>query len=85
MEKFLIGLGAAILVSMVFFFVALLTALLGALAGWSVEHSFLAQYVLVGFDAMGWRINPGDLPALGAALGFVGAFFRSSTSTSKSS
>lgn len=80
MKELLTGVGAAVLVGLLLFLAALVAALAGALTGWCVEHSFLSQFVLGGIELLGFRLQPNQLPALGAALGFIGAFFRSSAS-----
>ncbi len=83
MEKLLTAIGAMVLFVMLAFLAAILGALCGGFTGWIIEHTFLATFVLGGFSPFGFEVNPSDLPAIGAVLGFVGAFFRTSASHSK--
>ena len=66
----------------VFFIAPILGVLLGAFSGWIV--SILAPvWVPTGMAFIGIKIVASDLVALGAALGFLGGFIRSSCSSSK--
>ncbi len=55
---------------------ALLGPLFGALAGFFLGITAIGVWVSDGFMALGLTIPPGQLWLVGAALGFVGAFFR---------
>ena len=81
MDKLLIGIIIAAITGAVVFFAAVVSTMFGALAGWAVGWLFdetsykVLNYIGVqGFEM--WEI--------GAALGFVGSFFRSSSSSSSS-
>jgi len=77
------GAGAAILIGLAVFGLELVGALGGGFAGWCIEHTFLSGFVLVGLQRVGVQITPQELPAIGAVLGFVGSFFKSTASHKK--
>ena len=54
----------------------LLGPLCGALSGWLVSV-VMPGWVTGGFLALGLNVQPDQLVAVGAALGFVSPFFRS--------
>ena len=82
MDKLLIGLGGAVLVAAFIFISPIIGVLFGAFAGWIV--SMLAPvWVPTGLSYIGINVSPGNLVELGAALGFVGGFFKSSLRTEK--
>ena len=72
----------AVLVGIVAIFLfAIFGALVGAVTGWIVSLTpYLGTWVREGFAAFGVQ-NP-NLLAIGAALGFVAGFFKSSASHS---
>jgi len=76
MKPLLIAVGILVLI----FFAPLLGIVFGAFAGWVVGLFF--PHTL---DLVGQRIFGEAIPAwqLGAALGFVGAFFKSTTTRNK--
>lgn len=78
MQNVLLGLFAAVAVAALLFISALLSAAGGAFAGWAVSLTPLGDWIRHVLD------NPSyTLAELGALLGFVGAFFRSTLSASK--
>lgn len=74
MDKFLAFVGAIIVVPLTLVFLIILGTLLGAVTGWIVGLFFSETIlsVLAGFGAQGFTMWQ-----LGAALGFIGPFFRS--------
>lgn len=75
------GFLAAALLFLVLFVAPMLSALVGALSGWVVGW-FFSDTVLGFMDQLG--ITGVEMWQLGLCLGFVGGFFRSSFSASKS-
>jgi hypothetical protein len=80
MQAFLIGIGAAIMVAALFFLAALAYTFVGAFAGWVVAWAFdettvkaLEFFSLTNYEL--WEI--------GAVLGFLSSFIRSSTTVNK--
>lgn len=69
----------AILVGLAMFGSCLLSALWGAFVGWVIGATFLSDFVIPGFSVFGFEIVSDQLPGIGAMLGFVGGFFRSSS------
>ena len=65
------------LVALFMFFGCILGTLLGAFAGW-VVGLFFGETILSFFAALG--ITGFKMWQIGASLGFIGGFFRSSTS-----
>lgn len=59
------------------FFAPMLGVLAGAFSGW-VVGMLAPVWVPSGLALLGMKISAGDLVYLGAALGFIGGFFRSS-------
>ena len=76
MENIFLGLVAAVAVAALLFISALLSAAGGAFAGWAVSLTPLGDWIRHVLDNQSYIL-------LGALLGFVGAFFRSTASTSK--
>jgi hypothetical protein len=78
MENIFLGLVAAVAVAALLFISALLSAAGGAFAGWAVSLTPLGDWIRHVLDNQSYTLTE-----LGALLGFVGAFFRSTASTSK--
>ena len=80
MDKVFVGILGAIGVAGLFFVAAILGTLCGGIAGWAVGMAFPEVIALVkGY--MGVTVTDFQL---GAALGFVGSFFRSSNTNNAS-
>jgi hypothetical protein len=77
------GVVSAIVVGALLFFVMVVGTIVGGILGWCVEHTFVADFVGIGFNLFGLHIENSQLPAVGAVLGFVGGFFKSTASHSK--
>ena len=76
------GIVVAILGIIAIFFFAIFGALIGAFSGWMVSLApYLGGWVVEGFRSFGVQ-NP-NLVCIGAALGFVAGFFKSSNSGQK--
>ena len=59
-------------------FACLLGAAVGAFTGWVLMYvPYLGEWVVSGMRTLGVYMKLDDLVSLGAALGFVGGFFRS--------
>lgn len=73
LKYFVLGTGGAGVVLFVLFFGVLISALIGAFAGWVLGFVFPATMALastmLGIDADPWQ--------LGVIFGFIGGFFRS--------
>lgn len=82
MEKLVVYSGAAIIGILIAAVVILLAplayALGGYITGWVliVIFPFAGKWVVDGASALGLRVDMSYLPQIGAALGFVGAFFK---------
>ncbi|MFH1306114.1 MAG: hypothetical protein ABIH83_00450 [Candidatus Micrarchaeota archaeon] len=73
----IVGIVAAILGIVAIFFFAILGALMGAITGWIVSIvPMLGSLVKEGFATFG--IENANLTAIGAMLGFIAGFFKSS-------
>jgi hypothetical protein len=83
MDTFLAAIGAFILVAVAFLSLMVLGPLVGMLAGWLCTLIGLEGIIRTGFAALSIVIPP-DVPlwVVGGALGFLGGFFKSSTSIS---
>lgn len=78
MEKIIYGIVGTVAVAALLFISTLLSAAGGAFAGWAVSLTPLGDWIRHVLD------NPSyTLAELGALLGFIGAFFRTSVSSSK--
>jgi len=83
MEKFITYSAAAIVAMLATIIVVLLTPLAyacgGYVTGWVLAglFPFAGKWIVDGASALGLRVNMSYLPQIGAALGFVGAFFKS--------
>lgn len=82
MKIFLIWTGAIAVSIILILFFAIAGALFGAIGGWTVEHTPLAEFVVTGMSGFGFHVQPSMLPAIGAFLGFISGFVRASVSTS---
>lgn len=51
-------------------------ALFGWLAAWILKAVGMGPVLVVGAKQLGFTIDPAELPALGAFLGFVGGAFK---------
>ena len=77
-----VGIVAAIIGILAIFFFATIGAVMGAITGWIVHVvPVLGPLVENGFRAVG--IASPDLVAIGAMLGFVAGFFKSSGNSGK--
>ncbi len=75
----LAGIVAATLGIIAIFLFAIFGALVGAITGWIVSMApIIGPLVTDGFRSFG--VSSPSLPAIGAALGFVAGFFKSSGS-----
>ena len=83
MKEILGAIGAVLVIALVVFGAAILASLAGAFTGWCVEKTFLADFVISGFKYVGVEVARENFPAVGAMLGFVGSFFRSSATHNK--
>lgn len=82
MKELFTILGAILFLAFVFFLAPLLGVLIGAFSGWVI--SLLAPvWVTTGLGLLGFQVRPDQLVELGAALGFVGGFFKSYLKTEK--
>jgi len=82
----IVGLGALALVVVLTLAAPLFYALGGYVTGWVLASlfPFAGRWVIAGAGSLGIEISRDALPALGAFLGFVGAFFRAKqTNTNK--
>lgn len=79
-----LAIGAASLVVLLAILAPLGYAAGGYLTGWVLVaiFPFAGQWIVGGLGSLGIEITPEALPAIGAALGFVGSFFKS-TQTNK--
>ena len=71
------AIGSALLVVAAFFLGPLLSALFGAFIGWVVGIFPTGEWVVSGAGDLGLQIDRANLWRIGSALGFFGAFFRS--------
>ena len=80
----ILSLGAVALVALAAILTPLIYALGGFFTGWVLAQVFpvAGQWVVSGAGYLGVEISREALPMLGAFLGFVGAFFKS-TQTNK--
>jgi hypothetical protein len=75
--------GTVIFIGSIMFFV-LLGPAVGALAGYIIGHvPYVDMWVLNGLRLVGLNITAPDLVPLGAALGFVGGFFKTKVPAKK--
>lgn len=82
MDAFLKSIGAMMLVACIVFVAPIIGVLIGAFSGWVV--SMLAPvWVPSGLKYIGINIQASNLVELGAALGFIGGFFRVDKSDKK--
>lgn len=63
----------------------LITTAIGAFIGWVVSCTFLGTWVVQGFGLFGVTFASSNLYQIGAALGFVGGFFRAYQSNTNNS
>ncbi len=78
MENLLAALGGVLLIALMLCFGAIAGAMFGAFGGWIVSWTPFGDWIKHVLD------NPSfTLSELGAFLGFVGSFFRTSVSTKK--
>ncbi len=76
-----VGVFAALVGIFAIFFFATIGAIMGAIAGWIVGLvPIIGELVKTGFTQIGMQ-NP-NLVAIGAMLGFVGGFFKSTMAKS---
>lgn len=84
MDKFLAGIGAALLLSAMFIVLPILVALFAGFGAWAAglvfEDTIRAGLKVLGIDASGLSMFQ-----IGVTLGFVGSFLRPITSSSSSS
>lgn len=81
MGIFLAGIAATIATAALFFFLILVSTLFGGITGWVVGMVF--PYVITTVNAViGTQLTAFEV---GAVLGFVGSFFRSSNATKSDS
>lgn len=80
MDKFVTAVGVTILTGGVLFVAALLGTALGWLIGWTVGL-FFSDTILAFLAAFG--IKGLSMAQVGASFGFIGSFFRSTTSCNK--
>jgi hypothetical protein len=71
--------GIAVIVGLVFI-APVLGALFGAFTGW-VLSILMPVWVPTGLSFIGIHVRPDQLVELGAAIGFIGGFFRSHLTT----
>ncbi len=72
--------GASIVAAIIIFLSIILGTTFGAFVGYVVSLTFLGDWVIQGFKV--FEINAyGQLTVIGAMLGFVGGFFKSTLST----
>jgi len=78
------GIGAGVLLAVLVILTPLFSACGGWLTGWVLAciFPFAGQWVANGAGALGIEFSRDTLPMVGAFLGFVGAFFKS-TQTNK--
>jgi hypothetical protein len=75
MEKFFIAIGLIASAFGLIFLSPIIGVLIGAFSGWVV--GWLAPvWVPTGLALLGLHVNAGQLVEVGAALGFLGGFFR---------
>jgi hypothetical protein len=82
MKDVLTVIGAIVFLAMVFFLAPLIGVVFGAFSGWVVSI-FAPNWVTTGLGLLGFQVRPDQLVELGAALGFVGGFFKSYLQTKK--
>lgn len=70
---------AAILVAILLFVAVILGTILGAFTGWILSLTFLGDWIIAGFKVFGINAE-GKLVVLGAMLGFLSGFFKTSVS-----
>ena len=80
MDKFIVAVGATIIVAVSFFLLIILGPLVGIAAGWACTLVGLEGIIRTGFAALSLTIPP-EVPlwVVGGALGFIGGFFKAST------
>jgi len=81
MELLLIVVGAVALVLVY----PLIYFVLGAFTGWLFSNVFLfaGEWLVSGLRLLGITVGLSDLPLFTATIGFVGAFFKNQSSSSK--
>lgn len=84
MDGLIVLVGMAFVVSFLML-LPLLGVLFGALVGFIISCvPFAAAWVVHGLGLLGVVVSPSDLVSLGAALGFVGGFFKAVQTNSSS-
>jgi len=83
MDKLVTVLGGILLVGLILTLGALVGPLVGAFVGWVLSWA-MPTWISGGFAAFGLNVNPDQFVAVGAMLGFVGAFLRSTGQSNKS-
>lgn len=73
-----------VMLAVTLMFACILGAAVGAFSGWVLTHvPYLGEWVVSGLRTLGVYMKLDDLIPLGAALGFVGGFFRSVNKSNK--
>lgn len=77
----ILGIGGAVLVAVLVMVACIIGTLLGAFTGWLLMWVGIAPWVYDGFAQLGLHVT--NLWQVGAALGFVGGFFKASLEVKK--
>jgi len=77
----LLGLGGTVAVAFLVIISCIVGTVFGALTGWLLMWVGIAPWVYDGFSQLGLHVT--NLWQLGAALGFVGGFFKATLETKK--
>ena len=76
MLSILYGIGAMGAVAAIVVVSTIFGGMFGALIGKILEHTFIADFIVSGLAVFGVSVLPHQFPGIGAAMGFVGSFFK---------
>jgi hypothetical protein len=71
-----------VLIAVMFFILCLMSTIFGAAIGWAVGLLF-GDTILDFLSRIGMNVNGVEMYQVGAALGFIGSFFRSSQTVNR--